>query len=106
MDRPTVLVLLDHSPACATRKEVAMRLARERNWHLLGLAPTGLIELPSTAGPHASLAEYAARARDALRHEAEAVTQRFHDECQIAGVASFETLMDEADHARSVMRHS
>jgi nucleotide-binding universal stress UspA family protein len=106
MDRPTALVLLDHGPACATRTRVAMHLARERGWHLLGLAPTGVIDLPSTVRPHPPLAAYAARAWDALRDQAEAATQRFHDECQVAGVESFEAVIDEAEPGRSLVHHA
>jgi len=106
MDRHSLLVLLDHSPACPARTRLAMQLAREQGCHLVGLAPTGQIDVLGTTRPDAPLAEYAARAWDTLRDQAEAATQRFHDECQAAGVASFEAVIDEADHARSLVRHA
>jgi hypothetical protein len=46
MNYRSLLVLLDHSAACAARLRLAMRLARERDCHLVGLAPTGLIDIP------------------------------------------------------------
>ena len=42
----TLLVHLDSGPTCATRTEVALRLAREHGSHLIGLAPTGQVQIP------------------------------------------------------------
>jgi nucleotide-binding universal stress UspA family protein len=106
MNYRSLLVLLDHSPACPERTRLAMRLASERDCHLVGLAPTGLIDIRTGAHPAGPLAEYAALAWDALRDQAEAATQRFHDDCQLAGVKSFETVIDEADAPRSLVRHA
>jgi len=106
MNYRSLLVLLDHDPACVTRLQVAMRLARERDCHLVGLAPTGLIDLPAATQAAAPLADYAAHAWDALRDMAENATQRFRDECRKAGVKSSEAVIDEADKAASVVRHA
>jgi len=102
----SLLVLLDRRPACEARMRFAMQLARERGWHLTGLAPTGLIDIPVAAAAAVPLAEHAARAWDALRDQAETATQHFHDECQAAGVESFDTVIDEEDHAASLVRHA
>jgi nucleotide-binding universal stress UspA family protein len=106
MDLRSLLVLLDDTPACEARTRLAMQLARERGWHLVGLAPTGVIEIPSVAHPDAAFVEYAALARDAMRDRAEAATRRFHDECRAAGIESFETEVEEADPAQSLVRRA
>jgi len=102
----SLLVLLGNSIACAERTQLAMRLACERDCHLVGLAPTGLIDVPSGSEAAAPLANYAAMAWDVLRDEAERATQRFRDECHVAGVKSHEGVIDEADKASSVVRHA
>jgi len=102
----SLLVYLDHDPLCTTRTEVAMRLAKVLDCHLVGVAPTGLIDLPATAEVATPLAEYAALAWDVLRSQAERATDRFRDKCRAAGVKSFETVVDEADKAPSLVRHA
>lgn len=106
MNYRSLLVLLDHEGACAARSKLAMRLARERDCHLVGLAPTGLIDLPAATQAAAPLAEYATLAWDALRDQAEDAAQRFRDECQRAGLKSYEAVIDEADKAPSLVRHA
>jgi len=106
MNYRSLLVFLDNSPSCAARTQLAMQLARARDCHLVGLAPTGLIDIPPATEAATSLANYAALAWDVLRDQAERATQRFHDECQVAGVKSFEAVIDEADKAASLVRHA
>ncbi|HEY8706605.1 MAG TPA: universal stress protein [Burkholderiaceae bacterium] len=106
MNYRSLLVLLDQSASCAVRLQLAMRLARERDCHLVGLAPTGLLDIPPDSGAATSLADYAARAWDALREHAERAAQNFRDECHAAGVKSFETVVDEANKAASLVRHA
>ncbi len=106
MNYRSLLVLLDPSAACAARLQLAMRLARERDCHLVGLAPTGLLDVPPDSGAASSLADYAARALDAVREQAERAAQNFRDECHAAGVKSFESVSDEADKAESLVRHA
>ena len=42
----SLLVFLDSDPMCAARTQVAMRLAQDLDCHLVGVAPTGIVELP------------------------------------------------------------
>lgn len=102
----SLLVLLDNSATCAARMHVAMRLARERDCHLVGLAPTGLIDIPAATEKTPALANYAALAWGALREQAEWATDRFRRECRAAGLRSFEAVVDESDKAASVVRHA
>ena len=102
----SLLVLLDQDPLCATRSQAAMRLAKVLDCHLVGVAPTGLIDLPVSPQAAASLADFAALAWDTLRDQAERATDRFRDECRAAGVKSCEAVIDESDKAPSLVRHA
>ena len=106
MNYRSLLVYLDNSPACETRTRLAMQLARERDYHLVGLAPTGLLDTSTTSAAQAAVAEYTALARDALRDQAERATQAFHDRCQAAGVKSFEVVLDENAQCASILEHA
>ena len=102
----SLLVFLDQDPLCAARTQVAMRLARDLDCHLVGMAPTGFIDLPASPQAAVPLAEFAALARDTLRDQAERATQSFRRECRAAGIKSFEAVVDEADKAPSLVRHA
>jgi nucleotide-binding universal stress UspA family protein len=102
----SLLVYLDNSPACETRTRLALQLARERDCHLVGLAPTGLIELPPTQAAEAAMAESAGLAWDVLRDLAENASQAFRDRCQAAGLKSFEVVLDESAQCSSVLEHA
>ncbi len=106
MNLRSLLVYLDHSDSCDARTHVAIRLARERGCHLVGLAPTGVIEGPSAFDETPAAAEYTALAWDALRDQAERVAQRFRDECHAEGIKSFETVVDESSLAPSIVGHA
>jgi len=106
MSYRSVLVLLDTGPACRVRLQLAVRLVRDLDCHLVGLAPTGVIDIPTVSGALPLLTDRAALAWDQLRDHAEEAAQRFRDECRCAGVRSFETVIDEEDHATSIIRHA
>ena len=102
----SLLVLLDADPLCAARTQVAMRLAKELDCHLVGVAPTGLINMPVSSDAATSLAEYAGLAWDMLRDQVDQAALRFGDECRAAGVKSFEAVVDESGKAPSLVRHA
>ena len=106
MSYRSLLVLLDSQPTCADRTRVATQLAAALDAHLVGLAPTGLVDLPLAVEAAASLTEYAALAWDTLRGQAERAAQEFRGACEAAGVKSFEALVDESDQAPSLVRHA
>jgi len=105
MDFRSLLVHLDNSLECFQRTRVAIRLARTFGCHLVGLAPTGLIDIPRGSESAAALADYAAMAWDVLRDHAEQDAGRFLDECHAAKLTSFKAVIDEADAADSIVRH-
>jgi nucleotide-binding universal stress UspA family protein len=102
----SLLVLLDQDPLCAARTQVAIGLARQHDCHLVGVAPTGLIDLPMSAEVVVAQAEFSALAWDALRDQAERATDRFRDACHAGGIKSFEAVIDEAEKAPSLVRHA
>ena len=102
----SLLVLLDRNPACEARMRAAIGLAGKFCCHLVGLAPTGLVDVPMPIETTAGLAEFAADARDVLRGEAEQAAGRFRDECREARIESFEAVVDESDQALSLLRHA
>ena len=101
----SLLVHLDASPQCSARVDVAIRLAKSLDCHLVGLAPTGLIDLPVSIAGAASLDQFSVLAWDSLRQQADRATVRFSEACSAAGLKSFESVADDSDEARSLVRH-
>jgi nucleotide-binding universal stress UspA family protein len=106
MTHRSLLVLLDHTAACAARTDCALRLAKQIDCHVVGLAPTDLIDLPTAPRAAASLAEYAALVWDALRDQAERAADVFRDACHAAQVQSYQAIIDEANKTDSLVRHA
>ena len=77
-----------------------MRFAKDLECHLVGIAPTRLINLPVSPEAAASFANFTAHAWDTLRDRAEQTTQRF------SGRKSFEAFIDESEVAPSLLRHA
>jgi nucleotide-binding universal stress UspA family protein len=102
----SLLTLLDQDSLCGIRTDVAIRLAKDLDCHLVGVAPTGLIYVPMAPEAAASLTRYAELAWDELRQRAQEATRRFGDECRAKGVKSFEAVIDESDKARSLVQHA
>lgn len=102
----SLLVLLDHDAHCASRVRALIGLAKALDCHLVGLAPTDLVDLSSAPRAAASMAERAALVRDALLDQAERAAGQFRDACSRDGLRSFETVIDECDPAQSLVRHS
>ena len=102
----SLLVLLDHQRLCSARTQLAINLAAALDCHLVGLAPTGLIDVPMTEASAAALSEYATLAWNDLRDQAHLAAHRFRNDCRDAGLASFEAVVDEGAAAQSLVRHA
>jgi nucleotide-binding universal stress UspA family protein len=102
----SLLVLLDADPLCAARTAFAIRTAQRLECHLVGLAPTGLLQLPASPAPLPTLVDFTMQAWDALREVAEGSAQQFIEACRRAGLPSFEAVVDQADVAASLVRHA
>ena len=102
----SILVLLDQHPSCEARTRIAIRLARDLDCHLAGLAPTGIIDVPAPIETTAGLAEFAASVQGVLREEAEQAAKLFRVDCREARLKSYEAVVDESDKALSLVRHA
>ena len=101
----SLLVLLDPGPQCSARSHAAMRLAKALDCHLEGVAPVGLSNAPVSAQATTSLSDHAVRA-DTPHRQAEQTTERFRKECGVAGVKSFNAVIDESNQAASFVHHA
>ena len=98
----TVMVGLDGAPTCAARTEVAIHLAQDFDAHLIGIAPTGMVDLPTAPGAAALLGDYAASAWPLLIEKAEEAADQFRARCEAARLPSFEAVTDEGPVAASL----
>lgn len=102
----TILVHLDSGPTCAARTEIATRLAREHGSHLIGLAPTGQVQIPIDIASSLLEPGYLIASNHYLRQRATLACEEFEAKAAAAGLSSFEARIDEADHAASVIAHA
>lgn len=102
----SLLVLLDQNFSCEERTRTAIRLAKDLDCHLVGLAPTGVVDVPMPIETTTGLAEFAANVQEVLRGEAQRAARDFRAECREAGIQSFEAVVDESDKALSLVRHA
>jgi nucleotide-binding universal stress UspA family protein len=106
MSYRSLLVHLDQDPSCSTRTRIAVRLAKDLDCHLPGMAATGLVDMPATAGAVASLSEYAAVAWELLRDSARRNADAFLRECGQAGLRSFEAPVVPSDQTAALLRYA
>jgi len=102
----SMLLFLDSGASCARRTQAAIRLARRMDGHLVGLAPTGLLDLPGSVEGAAAFSNLAALAWDQLRDEAERAADTFRQSCRQAGLPGVDSKVDEQDPAISVIAHA
>lgn len=98
----SLLVLLPDGDAADPAAAVARQLAKAHGAHVVGVAPTGLVEVPTVIHAAAELPDLAATAARLLRHRAEAATERFAAACRHEGLDLFEAVVDEADTLHAV----
>lgn len=99
----TIVVHLDGGANSAVRTGIALRLAREHGSHLIGLAPTGEVEVPIDIGAALIEPGYLIATRHHLREAARLICEEFEAQAKAAGLSSYESRVDEADHAASVI---
>jgi nucleotide-binding universal stress UspA family protein len=99
-----VLVFLDSDAGCDARMHLAARFAARHDSHLIGVAPTGLIDLSAGFGAASHhLDEAALMSAESVLRCSEQV-QRFRACCKAEGVASSEADVFEGDKA-AVLLH-
>jgi nucleotide-binding universal stress UspA family protein len=106
MSYRTILLHLKRDPLCAARTQFAIRLARKFDCVLVGLAPTGLPEMPVGTEAPGVLMEMAALSARNFRDEAEAALAAFSETCRSARFSAFEAIMEEADDVHSLVSHA
>ncbi|MEP7297389.1 MAG: universal stress protein [Burkholderiales bacterium] len=107
MSYRSILVHLDESARCEARVDMAARLAREHGAHLLGLAPTGVINLPARVTPSAAgVPNYLELAQASLNERAAALVHAFNLRVARVGLASVEGRVDEADSVLSLLENA
>ena len=106
MSYRSLLVMLDQDPLGAARTAVAIRLAKDFDCHLTGVAPTGLLDMPVVPEAAAAYAELATLAWETMQSQARDAAERFRTACRAAGLKSFDAIVDEADIAASLVRHA
>ncbi len=102
----TLLVHLDSGPACAARIEIALRFAREHGSHLIGLAPTGQVQIPIDIASSLLEPGYLVASQHFLRERASLLGEDFEAQAATAELSSYESRIDEADHAASGVAHA
>lgn len=102
----SILVHLDNQPACAVRTQIALRLAREHGSRLIGLAPTGSVQIPIDVASSLFEPGYAVAAGEYLRTRADSACADFEARAKAAGVGAVELRIDESEHAESLIRHA
>lgn len=98
----TLLVYLDNDPQCSLRVKMAIGLAQRLGAHLVGVAPTGLIDMSTSIEGASALADLAASQWDMLKLDAAQTAAAFEAQCRGAGLESFEAVCDAADRSASL----
>lgn len=106
MSYRSLLVHIDADPLCRVRSAQAIALARQLDCHLVGLAPTGLLNLPVLPASGATLDELGSLAWGLLESQAQQAAADFRAHCEQAGLRSYEAPVDSADTAQSLIRHA
>lgn len=106
MSYRSLLVHLDQTPQCTERSRQAIALAQRMECHLVGLAPTGLLNFPVVPEAGAALAEFNTMAWELLQQQADQAAALFRTACSAAGLRSCEVIVDPADTASSLVRHA
>jgi len=106
MNLRSLLVFLDGDARCDARIHLAARFAAAHDSHLVGVAPTGLVELPSGLGAASRFQDDAAAAAAQALHRASHWVEHFRAHCRAEGVASAEASVHEGEKAAVVLHHA
>lgn len=106
MSLRSLLVVLGDDGRCDARVQLAARFAAVHGSHLVGLAPTGLVELSSSLGAASRFMDEAANAKADAIQRAIAWTEGFEKTCRAMGVTSMETRACEGDVLATVLHHA
>jgi nucleotide-binding universal stress UspA family protein len=105
MSYRSILVYLDDTERTPVRVALAAALARKHDSHLIGLAPTGIIDIPGKPRPALAGDEYIPLTSESLYARARAVAEAFEAQVSKLGPLSFESRVDEAEPGPSTIVH-
>ncbi|VTU21942.1 universal stress protein [Variovorax sp. PBL-E5] len=106
MELGTILVHLDHSERCLARVGLAVRLARARGWHVVGLIPTGLRDGAIAPDAHPMRSpEFIGASADYLRLRADATAHLFKQIVRDSGQVSHEARLVDGGSADALIDH-
>jgi nucleotide-binding universal stress UspA family protein len=101
----SMLVFLDGDAQCDARVELALRLAAAHDAHLVGLAPTGALDVvPAMAAVASHAVDEVSAARAAAIETADQRVQHFLERCRAHGLSGAEAGVHEGDKA-AVLLH-
>ena len=107
MNYRSILVHLDESARCQARVALAASLALAQGAHLLGLAPTGLVNLPPALKPTlVGGVDLATKAREQMKKRATELVNRFKDQVATLGLVSHEGRVHDDDTLSAVLQHA
>jgi len=106
MTYASLLVPLDNQPECIARTAAVLKLAKLMRSHVTGVAPTEVLDLRATLAAASSVAALPLLGRDALVEDATRAALAFDIACEIAGIASRRSLVDESDMSTALNRRA
>lgn len=106
MSYRSLVVHLEGDARAPLRAEVAIRLARAFDGHLLGVAPTGVIDMPIALDAGTAPGGFGANALDLLNAQAQRAVQAFRQACSAAGFTAVEAQVVEDTAAAALVRQA
>lgn len=107
MSYRSILVVLDGSQHCDARVALAARLALAQDSHLVGVAPTGLVNLPSALQPYrVDGVDLVATARQQIEQRAADAVHRFKTQVAPLGLASYEGHVHDDEMLSAVLQNA
>ena len=103
MTYKTILVHVDASERCRARVDIAMRLARDFDAHLVGLYARDQAALPPYVSAETTIRD---RLEIAAREDAAAATSAFHRAVAAAGATKAELRTATGDSSEAVLLHA
>ncbi len=104
MSYRSILIPLDGEPECVARTATALALAGVMDSHVTGVAPTDLLDLRGTLKAASSIASLPILGRDVLVAEATRAALAFEVACELAGVHSRQSVVEESDMSTALNR--
>jgi nucleotide-binding universal stress UspA family protein len=105
MNFRSLLVVLDADARCDARTRLAASFAAAHGSHVIGIAPTGRMELPESFAASRSMEDASVAQADAI-HRAGGWVDRFRECCRVMGATSVEADVHEGDKAAVVLHHA